>query len=546
MASDRSNALKCPMCMEYICRKDLRSVRFQSSDLMVIEDAASSNKEQKLQVHSKYTFQHVVVVKGNLTPKLPRQYEDEYRLSNTSSTASSKAVGNNSKVKRVLSQRLQELAKALPSETCTNAQYSRIMYREVPEIFLEYHRVIEELQYHRLRCISEGDVEHLPFLDQALGLHEEKHASFLNDLHACEVDIDVTGTLPASSDQSLSTGTAAVDEAAATTTVSMYNVSLDYDSEILSHLYQATSGENIYLQPLCYRCLATHCKEENLPLPETITAKVIDIERLRIARTDVKAKPGFVRHLPQHAEVILVEIEVKTMVSKKVYAQFETEFHKRQMKRKEAKRKESKMNKDAAARNALDAVVLQQRLASYHQQIDREIADVRADLMAGPTLQKAYGSATGADNNDDSNNEVAEESSDSTEQVSVRSTSASNNKWATGAGQPSIAEVTQMHGHFPTLGKQQSQQQQHSSNSNNMSNNRSRNIENTVATNSPPPQVKRGAWGKPVVAAPAPAPVISTAVVNDAEEVQDNLAALQATRGQVKGNKKVSLFSNTR
>lgn len=175
-------------------------------------------------------------------------------------------------------------------------------------------------------------------------------------------------------------------------------------------IYQATNGDLIYLHPLCMKCLLTasqsqhqhqHGHEnvhENEPehnsvilsppsLPNQITGRVVEIERLRVTR-ELRQRMPFVRHLPESCDVLFVEIDLESggLVSTEILQKFKKEFSQRQQKRKEMQMLHKKENQRDAKERARE----QQRIANVRREYElaEQLRKAEIDsLMTGPTAQ---------------------------------------------------------------------------------------------------------------------------------------------------------------
>jgi hypothetical protein len=84
-------------------------------------------------------------------------------------------------------------------------------------------------------------------------------------------------------------------------------------------------------------------------IPEIITAKVLEVEKIRL-NSSYKSRYSFLRHLPQYIEIELIEIDLKRLVSKEIYTKFHQEITKRVQKRLEKKKLENLETKQANER----------------------------------------------------------------------------------------------------------------------------------------------------------------------------------------------------
>jgi len=113
--------------------------------------------------------------------------------------------------------------------------------------------------------------------------------------------------------------------------------------------YQSTDGNSVYLDSLCSRMLATEHGGFS-KVPQRLHTKITNIERLKID-DDARRKFIFAKHLPHNAEVTMVEVDTKSMVSQKTFAQYESEINRRLTSRRAAVFREKK-NEERAKKRA--------------------------------------------------------------------------------------------------------------------------------------------------------------------------------------------------
>jgi hypothetical protein len=436
MKSDRSNRLKCPMCLEYIFLQDLKSVKYEnrllSSDYVKEEEYNQShrknpnfikcyqndprrrgshhkklkndqNNEKEKETDSKerepepemdpsetveldhpvsiinttkeevprveeepvsnnnnavkrfIKFRHIFVMKGNISPQMT-----------TSSNSANKPGGGSNK--DALSEQLSLLQNAIPPEDSPIASYSRVMFRSIPGMIAMYERenadllVLQKENEQTLLYVprpqtkkdEENDEKFFTFFETKKNLQYTaiafenllKHQmsfeqSLISKFH---IDLSETPHLP------VNTQNTAMDLSEATE-----NLVFNNNNELISHFYQVNNGSLSFLHPLCLRCLIDYysslstdpsqqqtgsSEEKPISFPEFLIGKVVEIEKIRLTNA-LKQKYSFLRYLPQYAEIEFIEIELKPLVSKSVYAKFASEIMKRQSKRKEKQKLEN-------------------------------------------------------------------------------------------------------------------------------------------------------------------------------------------------------------
>ena len=150
----------------------------------------------------------------------------------------------------------------------------------------------------------------------------------------------------------LSSSTSQEDESNLTTVPSTLIQSTPSSSSSSSlstkyHMFQSPHGDLIFLHPLCTKCLLASVHNDVTHLPYTVTSSVLEIEMLRVSAA-MKTRIPFLRYLPDYCQVLLVELDMRGLVTAEAWNAFKEEFVRRAKKRKEKDKitKKEKKQKD--------------------------------------------------------------------------------------------------------------------------------------------------------------------------------------------------------
>jgi hypothetical protein len=288
MKCDRSNRLKCPMCMEFIFTSDLKSVQFESQETSYHSNESAHNQdekakvgvksvnkdridtEHKLEVNRHYSFRHLAIPKGSIRPQFPDLSDSELHFpgnnsnggnslgphlyqtvvgkSNTTVNPSPSGVGS----KISLKEHISLLHATLPDEMLPIAKYARIMYRNLLEMEQVYQQELQALKNYRAQCfntellaLGEVDSEAVPYIDLAIELLQEKYQQYEVQLsnrftHVEEVK-ERMKAIPESKELSEGGNTAVLETMT--------------EDALRNYFYQAENGALIFLHPLSARIL---------------------------------------------------------------------------------------------------------------------------------------------------------------------------------------------------------------------------------------------------------------------------------------------------
>eukprot|EP01033_Poteriospumella_lacustris_P010196 gene10196-7271_t len=545
MQSDRSNAQKCPMCMEYICRSDLRSVMFMydhwdaedtamaaaqatgggtgggggcedagllhpfyvfqpyrgqltvnclaakgvdavtgggtatttATATTATATATAAASSSALQVQQPHAFHHLIVEKGNCRPYLPQKllrfvldhpnaaaaaattttvvgHRGGPSSSRRSTSSSSSTVSNS--VGGSLAEHLTSLQRVLPNEVGDEeARYARLMYRPWAVSCARWQEEEHLLRTWQTELYREHDLDSAACLVQALEMVQQtrdERTKFLQSHFLVDVPdlFSPPSTRPTSSPAPVYEGSSS--GIAPVTTASLPSL-LDNDA-LYQHLYQSIHGDAVYLHPLCQRALQAEYEQQRGSggWPPVVTGRVVDVEYVRLGAS-ARDKPAYLRHLPAYSAVSIVELDMKKLVSREIYEQFASEFARRQQKRREKKKQEQRHERHVAQKYRQREAQQQQQYQQYSG--DDLYFDDFAYSQHFPTAATATAQAAAV--SDDADIAAIEAAF-----AALAASSEGNSGLPPPPPPPSIAassppvarfaEITQMHGHFPSLG----------------------------------------------------------------------------------------------
>jgi hypothetical protein len=331
---------KCPVCAFYTKRSDLKSVKF----INMIQ----AKEDQKIDLNL------LRLPKGSIFPQLGSEFKDN----------------NSSNSKQPLS-----IFDIVPSiDISSNSSFSRIVVISINNLRQKLNKEVEELIEYRKLCLggsndiySQGDVENIPSVTEAMDILNEKiklfekniinngklNKNIFNNNYNNNNNLDkineetnnsLKKTLNSSSQSSVNKDTdiELVDD---NDNVSLLNeIETNLKKNNFYNLYQANDGALIFLHPICLRCLLLSVGDDPFKLPLNITAKILEVENMKINPL-LRQKIPFLRFLPKHCDIILLEIDMKQLVEKKILSLFSAELTKRSQKRKDKAIKLKKENK---------------------------------------------------------------------------------------------------------------------------------------------------------------------------------------------------------
>ena len=429
---------KCPICSEFLCASDLKSV--------AASPHTTDSVREKLRVNNHLEFTLLELKKGFVAPKL-MQIGPPISDSKPASDCAKKL----------------SLNAAIPTALDANAPYSRLTFITADMMLELFAKDRDSLLQYRQLCLQStafdavhhdsGDVESLPYIEQALDMLERAEADFkrrssqqqqqpqqqqqqqhsevpssssrLSDRESecpllpdrsfpgCELSSGPISSAADESSSSCSSSTTTTTEKSlksageqadrSIATISstiiksispMKHSSADKGSSCSPStypIYQLYTGELIFLHPICTRCLVESAADragDPSSLPSLLRGRIVDIESIRVTASN-RQRYNVLRHLPLHCEVTLIEIDllalVPSLVSDQVLANFKDQLSKRALLRKEKKRLVIRENKlDLDRKLAEDMQRAEQ--VEYSQELKRAESAALEELLNGPTL----------------------------------------------------------------------------------------------------------------------------------------------------------------
>ena len=111
-----------------------------------------------------------------------------------------------------------------------------------------------------------------------------------------------------------------------------------------SYFFQSSDGQYVFLHPLNMRCLMSEAEGQFHRLPGHVQGKVLEVETISLT-AELRGRYSFLKHLPLYCSIMLVELDLKPILSEATYSQFKAEIKKRQQKRKNKERAEARSKK---------------------------------------------------------------------------------------------------------------------------------------------------------------------------------------------------------
>lgn len=191
MKCDRSNRLKCPMCMEYIFQQDLKSVRFDEG--VVVGNTSLPTEKPKLILNKSYTFQHLVIHAGRIAPHI---YTPSINISDATTDSRDRRGKKQINDLKTFSGQLNALAKVIPEESSLQATFARISFRNVSKIRENFSFDKKELLLLRQQTVlesgpalDEAGVYCLNVIDDALEYLTQEETKFENKVSEFLLDV---------------------------------------------------------------------------------------------------------------------------------------------------------------------------------------------------------------------------------------------------------------------------------------------------------------------------------------------------------------------
>ncbi|KAG7386215.1 RING finger protein 10 [Phytophthora pseudosyringae] len=474
---------RCPMCFESVQKGQLRSVQFHQLQIPP-------------HVGSDVTFQFLERPKSSMFPQLRVLPPAEVKGKHVETDGSSHAVQSSPETAAFAA---RKRSRKIPNVNDADATYSRIL-EATPECLREIlYSEMRDLQSMDAEFRSSGDVDNLPFVEEAMR--------------------NTSGRLAKSDDFSRGTYGASHSASANNPATGKKGKPQDNGSGDSYSFYQIADGTYVVLHPLNMKCLLKeysdehqheldgehgegdgHRKEleaawtqggsssaisEPLPvdryhlLPEQIHGRVLDIEH-GVMDEEAQKRYRFLSHLPRFCDFYICELDLTSQLSPSTLQAFRNDLRKRDKQRKHKLKQQNTPSPPSPIfkRNA-EAFSLEQEGATWPSPYEQALAESLEEFHL---------------------------SNSSSVEVESEHLHAAASPYSAGEEQ-SFARVTEHSGYFPALGgAAPSEPRPH--------------VTDPVAFGSP------AAWGTPSTSPPA-------------------AAWSSGKGGKKKGKKGVSLFSTT-
>ncbi|ETK91541.1 hypothetical protein L915_04903 [Phytophthora nicotianae] len=318
---------RCPMCFESVQKGHLRSVQLQQLQIPP-------------HVGSDVTFQFLERPKSSMFPQLRVLPTAESKGEHAETDASSHSTQS---TPEAVAFAARKRSRKLPNVNDVDAIYSRIL-EATPEYLRELlYSEMRDLQSMDTEFRSSGDVDSLPFVEEAMR--------------------NTSGRLAKSDD--FSHGTYRQANSASNSTAGKKSTPKENGSGDAYSFYQIADGTYVVLHPLNMKCLLKEYSDEHqheqehgedahleaawiesssasaepLPvdryhlLPERIHGKVLDIEHV-VMDEEAQKRYRFLSHLPRFCDFYICELDLTSQLSSSTLNTFRNDLKKRAKQRK--------------------------------------------------------------------------------------------------------------------------------------------------------------------------------------------------------------------
>ncbi len=378
---DEYRVRRCPMCSENVTRGDLRPVEVTTA--VAIEPNA------------RLEFQLLARVKGTLTPKVVCEGGGARgrSVSTCSATSAGEGLSEEREEGKSPSRPIpqgggggggdQGIRDVLPEVGTVDAVFCRLLSASEEHEAGYLAREEAELREIKAESVGLGETEWVPFVDEALRELEDRRARYAARRKEDLVSLASApylppGATPASppTPRSASKGNFGGRSISPTSSSSLAVyarargqsmgsvgessvVSCDEGcgaheakalpaSDAVSYLYQVADGQYVFLHSLNMKCLMADAGGAHARLPERVEGKVLEVEKV-VLSPEVRARYGFLKHLPLYSQVQLVELDLRPpCLSSATYELFKPEIKKRATRRKNKERADARERKLAA------------------------------------------------------------------------------------------------------------------------------------------------------------------------------------------------------
>jgi hypothetical protein len=349
---------KCPICNDKVERADLRSVTFAMS------------VQPKL--GQLFSFSLIQCNRGSLHPHLMTKPHSEESLSSSSSLLSNKET--------------------LSTEKTHQGVFSRVVMASKENMKNEFEAELELLHEFRRLCLPDQSCRQEGYAGAVLGSSGNPDAKpiMTRPHNVCDYDVEY---LPAIAEAvCLTMDRQEAFEKRCKKEKEKAKVSVlpegDKNGMIVgsTYFYQSGDGGLFFLHPMCYRALMAQAQGDIESLPRMITSEVLEVESVRVT-IELRKRFSFLRHLPLHADVKFVEVNVTELVTTGVLDStgVRAEIVKREQNRKKKQKLESKSKRqDAQVR--VDHAERVERMKALHEKREKERQERVDAYLSGPTL----------------------------------------------------------------------------------------------------------------------------------------------------------------
>lgn len=374
---------RCPMCFESVQKGHLRSVQLQQLQIPP-------------HVSSDVTFQFLERPKSSMFPQLrvlPTAEDKSEHAASSHATQSSPEAAAFAARKR---------SRKLPNVDDADAIYSRIL-EATPEYLRELlYSEMRDLQSMDTEFRSSGDVDNLPFVEEAMR--------------------NTSGRLAKSDD--FSHGTYRQANSTNNSTTGKKNTPKDSDSGDTYSFYQIADGTYVVLHPLNMKCLMKEYSDEHqehgedtqltawtesssvsselLPvdryrmLPERIHGKILDIEHV-VLDEEAQKRYRFLSHLPRFCDFYICELDLTSQLSSSTLNAFRNDLKKRAKQRKHKHKQSAPTPASPIFKRNADAFSIEQEGMMWPSPYEQALAESLEEFNLSNTSVELEAEHTEAD-----------------------------------------------------------------------------------------------------------------------------------------------------
>ena len=151
----------------------------------------------------------------------------------------------------------------------------------------------------------------------------------------------------------------------------------------ISYFYQSGDGELVFLHSISFKPILAQANQNINLLPREITATVLEVEELKVTQS-TRQKMPFMQHLPQQCRIMMVELDLREVVTHEVMIPFMDEINKRAKIRKKKENKKAVEKKEELTEKVKHEIFVEDMKERWRLRCEQEQATIN-ELLSGPT-----------------------------------------------------------------------------------------------------------------------------------------------------------------